>query len=122
MSGNVMGKTFRGEIGQGASFGSQTVGNVGASDVCSGPSTERPPPHATAGEDLEREMVSSRLFLIARRCASRCNWIPTATRREGERTSRASVCAFPFLCVLACTLRRIYSGAMFRRALLGRRV
>lgn len=54
---------------------------------------------STAGEDLEREMVSSRLLLIARRCASRCNRIPAATQRKGEGTRGASVCVFLCPCV-----------------------
>ena len=77
--------------------------------VCSGPSTgrplwfyKRPAPLATAGGDLEREMVSSRLLLIARRCAGRCNRIPAATQRKGEGTRCASVCVFLHLCVCVC--------------------
>lgn len=46
-------------------------------------------------EDLEREMVSSRLLLIARRCASRCNRIPAATWGGGGSRSVG-------LCVWVC--------------------
>lgn len=83
--------------------------------VCSGPLAERPlsfykrpTPLATAGEDLEREMVSSRLLLIARRCAGRCNQIPAATKRKGKGRRCASVCVFLHLC--ACALVYLLSG------------
>lgn len=82
--------------------------------VCSGPSTgrplwfyKRPAPLATAGGDLEREMVSSRLLLIARRCAGRCNRIPAATRRKGEGTRCASVCVF-LRAVCVCARASVY--------------
>lgn len=98
--------------------------------VCSGPSTgrplwfyKRPAPLATAGGDLEREMVSSRLLLIARRCARRCNRIPAATQRKGEGTRCASVCVFlRTVCVCVCALQCIYSAATFQQPLIVRRV
>lgn len=87
---DVEGGNIQGGVIQSVSIRYQMVGNDRAGVVCSGPSTERPlqlcirqAPLATAGEDLEREMVSSRLLLIARRCASRCNRIPAATQRKG---------------------------------------
>lgn len=100
------------------STGSRTAGNNRAGDVCSSSSTTQHPP-ATAGEDLERELVSSRLLLIARICASRCNQIPAATRSKREGTSHASVCVFLLLCVCVCVcLNCIYLAAMFNKALL----
>lgn len=96
-------------ITQGVSFGSQTLRNDGASIVCSGPSSERPlkfykrpAPLATAGGDLEREMVSSRLLLIARRCASRCNQIPAATQMKKESDVHLFVCFST--CTRVCAL------------------
>lgn len=120
--GKCDGERIQGGIIQSVSIGSRTVGKDRASGVCSDLTTERPRPPATAGEDLEREMVSSRLLLIARRCASRCNRIPAATHRKGEGTRCASVCVFPYFCVWVGVLQFIYTAAMFRKSLLRRRV
>lgn len=72
-----------------------------------------PAPLDTAGEDFEREMVSSRLLLITRGCASRCNQIPEATQRKGTETRRASVCVSLHLCMCVCAFQCIYSMGTF---------
>lgn len=58
-----------------------------------------PAPLDTAGEDLEREMVSSRLFLITRGCASRCNRIP---EERSRKEMCICLCVTPLVCVCVC--------------------
>lgn len=58
-----------------------------------------------AGEDLEREMVSSRLPLIARRCASRCNQIPAATQEKKKEKERD---VHLFVCFCTCVSAAVY--------------